>query len=359
MHVELDQTLLTAAPREELALLAICAFGLAGRHRIVPDDRRNWERWAEGLPPDLADEVRLVWDEGERRVAEGTRSEWVRVAPVAATQFHTVPLVVEPGEALTLLGRPLRVLLENGRNDRSFMLAFADDAAKKVLREAEQEGWIVFETAGGIGEIVKRMETPDSEPREVFRTMYLCDSDAREPGQPSDNATFIQKKLADLTARYLRPSGHFGVVLARRAAENYAPPSEVLAWACDTFGNNRASGVIEQSKTQTGRATLVGQPGDSGSPKRRLLAAIALRELGADTRAFLDMKEGRHKKASDGGFAIRTIDLIWNQLDAFQQAALLNGLGASFSAEFYGTRVGLTDETGEITALIATILERL
>ena len=128
MHGELGQALLTAAQREELALLALCAFGLAGRHRIVPDDRQKWERWAEVLPHDLADEVRLVWDEGERRVAEGTRSEWVRVAPVDAAQFHTVPLVVKPGEALTLLGRPLRVLLENGRNDRSYMLAFADDA---------------------------------------------------------------------------------------------------------------------------------------------------------------------------------------------------------------------------------------
>jgi hypothetical protein len=360
VEVELQRDLLTARPREDLLLLALCAFGLAGRHRILPDDRAAWESWAATLPAHLTDEVCLVWDEGERRAAVGSPSERVAVAPVAVSQFDTIPLVITPSEALALLGRPLRVLLENGRNDRAFVLAFADGASHQVLVEAEREGWVVFETAGGIGELLKRIDAaPDSAPREVFRTMYLCDSDARQPGTPSNEAVTVQQNLTDLSALYGRPAGYFGAVLGRRAAENYAPPSDVLAWACAGFGR-RAPGVIQQAKTASGRMMLAGEPGQPASARRRLLAAIALKELPPDARGFLDMKEGRwHRNTPPKPDTVRTIDIVWNPLDAFQQVALLDGFGAGFSADFYGTRRGLKDETGEVAALLATILERL
>jgi hypothetical protein len=362
VEVELDRTLLTMRSREDLVLLALCAFGLNGRHRVVPDDRVAWERWAEEtLPADLCDEVHLVWDEGERRRTEGGPSEHVVIAPVNASQFDTTPLVITPHEALALLGRPLRVLLENGRNDRAFVLAFADGASHNALLKAEQEGWIVFETAGGIGELIQRIGTArDSAPREVFRIMYLCDSDAREPGAPSHEAATVRQNLTDLSTLYRRPAGHFGAVLGRRAAENYAPPNDVLAWACDGFGRKRASSIIEQAKTMPGRMMLAGNTGEPGSARRRLLAAIALKELHPNARGFLDMKEGRsHRNQPPKAPTVRTADIVWNTLDAFQQTALLDGFGASFSADFYADRRALKDETGEIAALLATLLERL
>jgi len=266
VEVELRQDLLTARTREELTLLALCAFGLSGRHRVVLDDRSAWEPWAETLPAGLRDEVHLVWDEGERRRYAGGPSERVAVALAAASRFDATPLVVTPTEALALLGRPLRVLLENGRNDRAFVLAFADTATRLALEVAEREGWIVFETAGGIGELLVRIRAaPEGAPREVFRTMFLCDSDAREPGHRTREATTVQEKLAELSVLYGRPAGRFGAVLGRRAAENYAPPGDLLAWASAGFGR-RASGVIEQAKTEQGRAMLAGE---QGSPRAR------------------------------------------------------------------------------------------
>ena len=360
MEVELRRDLLTARPREELALLALCAFGLSRRHRVVPDDREAWKPWVEALPADLRDEVRLAWDESEQRVANGSPSERVVVAPGATSQFDKTPLVVTPSEALTLLGRPLRVLLENGRNDRAFVLAFADLATRRALEAAEREGWIVFETAGGLGELLLRIvAAPSSAEREVFRTMYLCDSDAQEPGKPSHQAATVQQNLADLSVLYERRADYFGAVLGRRAAENYAPPKEVLTWACNTFGR-KASSLIEQAKAVPGRTVLAGDTGEPASAKRRLLAAIALKELNPDSRGFLDMKEGRWRKNKPPKDDIaRTVDSVWNLLDPFQKAALLDGFGSAFSADFYADRRGLMDETGEITRLLATLLERL
>lgn len=217
----------------------------------------------------------------------------------------------------------------------------------------------MFETAGGIGELTQRIgAAPDGAPREVFRTIYLCDSDAREPGAPSHDATLVQQCLTNLSIQYGRPRSHFGAVLGRRAAENYAPPSEVLAWACAVFGK-RASRLVEQAKTAPGRATLAGEPGEPASPRRRLLGAVALKELPTDARKFLDMKEGRCRDKPPRAPIIRTPDVVWNLLDSFQKSALFNGFGANFSEDFYGTRRGMKDETGEIEALLTTILERL
>lgn len=256
MEVELDRALLTARPRDDLVLLAICAFGHLGRHRIVPDDRAAWDRWAETLPPDLEEEVRLAWDESERRASGGGRSERLAVVPVEPAQFRQNPIVLTPIEALALLGRPLRVLLENGRYDRAFVLAFADEATRRALCEAERDGWVVFETAGGITELVERVKAAqDSAPREVFRTMYLCDSDALEPGVPSGVAANVKQGLTALAKTFQRQASHFGSVLSRRAAENYAPPEAVLCWARDGFGPD-AWRLIQQARIPAERAKL-------------------------------------------------------------------------------------------------------
>jgi hypothetical protein len=55
----------------------------------------------------------------------------------------------------------------------------------------------------------------------------------------------------------------------------------------------------------------------------------------------------------------RTSDNIWHTLDTFQSAALNDGLGTNFSATFYAQAHKLRDETGEVTAFLSNLLERL
>jgi len=379
MEVELDPSLLTAHPREDLVLLSLCAFGLTGRHRIVRGDREPWNQWASALPANLREEVLLAWEEGDRRASAGTASERVLVVPSGPDRYDHVPIRLAPREALGLLGRPLRVFLENGRNDRGFLLAFADASTRSALLEAERSGWVVFETAGGITELSVRLgdtTTARMESREAFRTMYLCDSDAREPGKPSDIALKVEKGLNDLGLLYQRPSSHFGTVLVRRAAENYAPPNEVLAWARNGF--DQAWEIWRKLATPQGRTELTDHPGAANTPERHLLAAIALKELAKaeeddkaagreeaarawrDVRGHLDMKEGRVRRGKPPDPDVeRTAASIWSRLDPFQQAALMDGFGRKLSESFYSGRSGLHDETGEIVGLLAMIMERV
>lgn len=348
MDVELDSALTRSC--DALTLLAICAMGLPGRHRILCDNRTPWNAWATTFGRSLSDELQAAWDRSEEAASRGRRSTPLRVAPSGRSTDLTVGLQLPPQEALLLLARPLRVLLENGRNDRGFLLAFADAAMRTRLEQAESLGWLVFETAGGIGELKVRLKAQKDVPDlQHLRTIYLCDSDAMQPGQLSSEAQEIHGELGKLVARFKAPTGFFGNVLTRRAAENYAPPGMVLTWASRLVKD--AHRIIQEAVVKVGRQTLTAGPGNAGSDRRSLLGAIALKELSQTTVVHvIDMKDGRSG----------TDPTLWNtRLDAFQKAALENGFGKNFSKDFYGSQRGLVDSTGEVSAFLKNVSEQL
>ncbi len=398
MLVELDAALLapiegaTSHPGhsdDQLVVLAICALGLGGRHRVVALQREQWQEWAKGaFPPQLVDALQLVWDSGEHAETVAQSAITVRVTPSRVRSYVGHSLVLDPPTALALLGRPLRVLLENGRNDREFLLAFARGDQRTYLETAAQQGWIVFETAGGITELKVRAEQVDIMLRrlsqdlgvtqsdedneiclELLRTMMISDSDAREPGKPSTEARRVAGCLERLELRFsgakFSPAGkdvaldgirgRFGTVLHKRAAENYAPPADILKWAITRLEGAEASALIRQVKNH--RAAAARAPGAPGQPRRQVLAALALQELNAHLADVICMKRGRGDEASPA-----THDSVWTQLDEFQQAALQDGFGTSFSATFYGeysSRGGLVDGSGEVREILRHILENL
>lgn len=348
MDVELDSALIRSG--DALTLLAICAMGLSNRHRILCDDRTTWNAWADTFGCSLSGELRAAWDGSEEAASRGRRSTPLRVAPSGRSTDLTAGLQLPPEEALLLLARPLRVLLENGRNDRGFLLAFADEAMRTRLEQAESLGWLVFETAGGIGELKVRLEDQKNVPElQHLRTIYLCDSDARQPRQLSSDAREIDGELGKLIARFKARSGFFGKVLTRRAAENYAPPGMVLTWASRLVKD--AHLIIQDAVVKVRRQSLSAGRGNAGSDRRSLLGAIALKELSQTTVVHvIDMKDG--KNGTDA--------TLWNtSLDAFQKAALENGFGKTFSQKFYGSQRGLVDSTGEVAAFLKNVSEQL
>jgi hypothetical protein len=359
VNIELDPELLRSGQSEHALIVSLCALGLIGRHRILAVDRAVWESWASTLPVVLADEVRLAWDEGERQEASGSTAARVRVAPVQLCDLRRDPMHVDPATALALLARPLRVILENGRNDRSFVLAFADKAVRRAIVEAERAGWLVFETAGGIGELKLRVESLEEACKDsagqvdLMRAMVLCDSDAREPGVPSPEAQGIKQNLEKIASAFRRTSTYFGRVLVRRAAENYAPTSAVLKWASKIFGAD-AWRLIQDAASPSSRLALSRDNGSTKSTRRLLLAAIALKELPPETRAVLDLKKGRGSADHP-----RTSERVWKTLDAFQSAALAEGFGDDFSASFYPKQTALHDETREVSDFLRQLMERL
>ncbi len=350
MEVELDSALLGKG-RDDLTLLGLCAFGLSGRHRVVRDDAAVWSQWAQGFGTSLEEDLSVAWEISDQSATIGRPVAKLRVTPTQRC-LRVSDLRLPPQEAFNLLARPLRVLLENGRNDRTFLLAFADVPMRKDLDEAESKGWLEFETAGGIGELKVRLKAIAPE-AQLLRTLYLCDSDAKVPGTPSPDAVVITKSLRALASRFQAAEGYFGSVLRRRAAENYAPPADVVSWAVKAHGPSHE--LFASAETVEGRRMLAQGTGNSGEPRRRLLASIALRELAKaapEVVEVLDMKSGY-------GGGTRTEATMWQKLDDFQKAALEDGFGDSFSRDFYKDQRNLQDASGEIAAFLKILREQL
>jgi hypothetical protein len=364
MLVELHDSLLDGNQPQVLTILGICAFAFAGRHEVCPNDRARWNEWASSLPRDLEEELKLAWDISEERSSVGSQRIGVEVTRTKVCHLRGKIARLNPESALTLLGRPLRILVENGRNDRAFLLAFSDSSTRRALLDAEKQGWLVFETAGGISEILERLRSvcdmlgDDIGDAEAFRTLYLCDSDSREAGCGSPMAHEVLKYIQLLHKAFHRhltasdgSSRWLGWVLSRRAAENYAPPPAVLNWAAKKLGRN-AHLIIESAKSAAGKEGLCRNPGDRNSARRRLLAAIALNTLPNEVRDVLCFKQGRGE-----GPNFRTDNVVWQKLSEFQAAALVDGFGQSFSSEFYGSTTELCDS--EISGVVSNILGRL
>lgn len=353
MLVELHPSLIAPSMPDLLDVLAICAHGATARHAIVPLERERWKEWAQGLGvPHLADELKLVWDEGERLKIEGIAREQIRVMrhPNRSNEFT-------PFRALTLLGYPLRVLLENGRTDRDFLLAFANRSLRKELRKAAEQGWLIFESAGGIDEILPRLNEVKEHQVERYRIYCLSDSDARELGAPSQKARRVQHAIRRLAKRAGLHEDRCGHVLRRRAAENYAPPEELVRRFVRKFEAAEAAEVIVAWNVaqKENRTTVSGGMGRGGSPRRQLLAALALKNAPIEAIACLDFSKGRGSSADDP----RTSESVWTQLGTLSSKVLEHGFGKNTIRSFFQQSQSLPDSSGEIQQVISTLLGRV
>jgi hypothetical protein len=127
----------------------------------------------------------------------------------------------------------------------------------------------------------------------------------------------------------------------------------VVVWAKSRCAHNTWQDFDAHASPE-GRIELAREFHTRSEDARRLLAALALSSLDHEVRSVIDMKEGRGEPENR-----RTDDSVWALLDRFQQVALERGFGGSFSSRFYQSQGELIDETGEVHAIVATVLERL
>ncbi len=350
MVVELDSAL-TQVPSaaQTLEVLGLCAFGASKRHHIVPLDRPTWETWAKAWPRETEETLRDIWDRGEQKAALGAHDR-VRVVPDPAGD----PSARSPSTALTLLGYPLRVLVENGRHDRDFLLAFADTATREQLETAEARGWLVFESAGGIGEVEPRLKRIRDHAIERCRVFCMVDSDAKAPKQLSTKAKDARRLIGAVARAAGMSPNRCGHVLERRAAENYVPPREIRRSAAAVLGPQTAD--IKQAwdaAYQANAATLRGGIGRPGTPRRRFLAALALETIDERVIAHLDFDQGH------GADGTRTDHVVWNLLRPLEKAVLKDGIGKDAIREVYRRGRGYPEATDELRELLGVIWGRL
>jgi hypothetical protein len=126
------------------------------------------------------------------------------------------PLALLPSEAVKALETPAFVIVENGESDRAFLEAMLRAFGRAALKEAlDRRLWEVV-SAGGGGEIPKRLGECIAKIGEgPRRVLILSDSDRLTPGEQT-------KIVKDITT-CAQEHGVEAILLGKREIENYLP----------------------------------------------------------------------------------------------------------------------------------------
>lgn len=323
-----------ATPRNSLALAQLLHFAAVGRHIILtqPDYQRGadsaanrWlarqsqelrEEYVYGLETSLQNEAKAFDRDVELVISD--EPDLASQDEAMITRFR-MSLVA----ANALLAQPLRVLVENARNDRAFILMMMPESWRNELKQSESDRWIEFISGGGLGELKKTIEGI-TDPAERSRRVAIFDSDAREPRAPSKFSHGVRARCRELDVACHQ--------LARRAAENYLPLPALDVWA----------GFL---------------PVSAAAPKRCLRG---FRQLSAEQRHHFNMREGLKADAKSGESS------LYRDLSDDIRTDVHEGFGKTVRDLFAHERVAIADswldDDGlgeERSALVQTIFSRL
>lgn len=111
--------------------------------------------------------------------------------------------------------------VENARADKRFLFCMLGGEIQKDLQKLISKGALIFENGGGITELHKKIDDDFIERELLQLRSFACfDSDALEPGKPSEQAQNVIKlcNILDIP--------HY--CLKRRAIENYIPYESLM-----------------------------------------------------------------------------------------------------------------------------------
>lgn len=234
----------TVQDLDKLALVAACArerHVLLNRPSVRPSMKAGVEQvvqptgvaaWLSTLPSKLRREVELVFEYG-LHAGPGAHQSNVARLRVAPGKDRWQAALVTPATAAELLRRPLKLLLENRRNDLRFLLCMAEPANKRRLEGALRRGWVEPEMGGGLPELKRRLEALRNASSTAERialarlwVMFDRDTNAEDRSRPSQLSEQTRMLCCELTMPW--PLAHHQ--LARRSIENYVPAETLRAW---------------------------------------------------------------------------------------------------------------------------------
>ncbi len=291
---------------DDAALIEVLQTGFEGRHIVVSSSDISTplvQGWFNRQSEQIQDSSRLAIEDGLLRdAAENMRLE-VHIDDRRSTDDDWSIMFLSLESARQLLRRPFNVWFENDLNDGQFLLSTARQEVRNRLVEWKEKGWIQFQNAGGIGSIPGRSTALSD--RQVMRTVFIFDSDARLPGITSTPA----KDAIDAC----NAKGVPWHCLERRAIENYIPREALTAWALGTTPN-----VAEV--------------------RRRKQAVRAFSRLSALQRCHFNLKRGfdGDSKSSATTWSAEDLDQFWAGVSDDDRTKLSNGIESGIAQEIFG-----------------------
>ena len=235
-------------------------------------------------------------------------------------------------EALVLLRQPFRILVEDGQNDRAFLLCMSTVQQRSFLEEHGRLGNLEFEHGGGLVAMRRRIADLGARNAANLLTFVLFDSDALRPDSPS-----VQSEAAREACLRARLPHH---QLRRRFAESYLPRQALDGWASLGRGSSECE-----------------------SRRKRVQAFCEFPR--PEQRHHFNLKKGFAGDKGRGANGETTGGLYHDVAESLRQA-LQHGLGRTLAEELYsppGERVveahliddgGWSEVNPVVTAIIAS-----
>jgi hypothetical protein len=211
-------------------LLDLVTFAYEGRHRVVVEpliieeidesEHPNLSSWLAELSGDLEEDIVTAIRRGTDEALSDNRSkDEIEVVPGAQSNWDSDPPRLTVSDAQRFLGYSLHLLVENSVNDAAFLKTMfrrlLGTEYSEPLEKAFEQKWARFEHGGGLGDMKNRVEKLEERPIERSRTWVMFDSDAPEPGRPSDDSEALREACENCALDHHQ--------LRRRAMENYLP----------------------------------------------------------------------------------------------------------------------------------------
>lgn len=239
MIVIVDEALFAAGQVSQLDLVDLIKSCLDGDHALItdpPGPSEEIEGWLARHSPDLQVELRLIIEDGPTAASQRTAAApRIRVSGVAASELRGPVPTLTLRDALRLLKAPLSLLLENDRNDGAFLRKLAPPEWRRDLDRAIKERRVEVRNGGGIEGVKQAVIGAASQPLRHMRLWVMFDSDAREPGKPSEPS----RETLEECRKIVEPWPLMNHQLPRRAIENYIPVQALFAWSEEASGAER------------------------------------------------------------------------------------------------------------------------
>ncbi|WP_147451955.1 hypothetical protein [Corallococcus sp. CA041A] len=329
MNVILDNSIFQSNPIHSLSLFEIFALGWDERHAILtnppfdPAAEQPVNTWLTTLTDGLRKEAVQVLDQSIPLTLRRPRTT-SRIRVVTA-QSDWATATINIRDAVRLMRTPLKLLLENSRNDFNFLLRLASPTDRQDLKDAIKKGWIETEQAGGLGEmknILLDLHTaPNAEISALIHKLRLWvmfdrDSEQADRSKPSKASEEVLGLCSEIANQ--KPWPLQFCQLGRRSIENYIPIEALRYW------QNEASG-----STHTER-------------RRKVEALASLSKKNPQARWQYNMKSGllgdlrkeQVKEIEQQGRSLRDTDLdpLFTGLTEQERTSLAEGFGKDIAS---------------------------
>jgi hypothetical protein len=318
------------------SLLFLEVFGLArdGRHTLLTKplfgagDDRLIEIWLAELPGPVAEEVRLVLNQG---VSDATKllADAVGITLTDASQSDWKQARIQLCDAVRLLRMPLGLLLENRRADLHFLLALAPPTQRQQLQSALEKGWVEVLHGGGLEEmqaLIEELQVNVSQNinrlARLLRLWVMFDRDSDRHDRTQCSSASL--RLQELCAGVSMPEGYCWSLsyyqLGRRTIENYLPEPLLRQWQLAAYGG-------EKTKRRQAVNALC---------ELRKIRPLAAHQLNMKRGLYGDLDVIAQKAIRDSGRDIQDheLDQLFQGLPKWVRKALSQGFGKDVARFF-------------------------